>query len=721
MACSRLLLAATLLASLTGCPDDRNTAGPAGESLGEEPRQKALGKIVDEGALNVILITVDTLRADALGGYGQKRFTSPNIDLFSQQGVLFSQATTSAPSTLPSHASIMTARHPYAHGARANAGYLLAKENETLAEILQRSGYRTGAEIAANVIGHGSQLNQGFDQYRDLSSANITRKTISVIQKDGSQREVALEERPAQDITKFGIEFLRQPDPRPFFLWLHYFDPHAHYTAPKEYQNLISDSPYHAEVRYVDAEIGRLLRHLTQLGLDEKTIVVITADHGESLNEHDESTHSAFVYQSTMHVPLIFRGPLTKFLRDWRVDAPVRTIDIAPTILDLAGLPPFAEAQGRSLTALMNGERSDLHLTGYGESLELQSMFGTSILRFLRRDQWKYVHQLKPALYDLTADPRELQNLADTRPDRVQDLAEALREEIRSAPKKPGRAELVIDEETIRQLRALGYLSAGPAAESADEVASLELKGPNPSALSGDHQIFGQAWYHSSIGEYAKAAAIFADLAERHPKSLTILTDLADSMIQLEKYSSAVEILQRAIEVHPDYEKTYNLLARAEEALGHFEEAEAAARQSLERQPCAGDSRMRLAALLGRADRTREQLETLRDGAEACPDAYEVLNNYAYLLSTSPKPEIRNGREAVRIAKLAVEKSGGLQPSILDTLAGAHAEAGHFELALKISRRAVELARTKNMDRQIIDALQQNRTRFEQRRPSRQE
>ncbi|MFP6654950.1 MAG: sulfatase-like hydrolase/transferase, partial [Myxococcota bacterium] len=645
------------MASLSGCPDDRNPSRPRGESPAEESAQKALGQTADEDALNVILITIDTLRADALGRYGQERFTSPNIDLLSREGVLFSQATTSAPSTLPSHASIMTARHPYAHGARANAGYLLAEENETLAEILQRSGYRTGAEIAASVIGHGSQLNQGFDQYRDLSSGNITRKKISVTQPDGSQREVALEERPAQDITKFGIEFLRQNDPRPFFLWLHYFDPHAHYTAPQEYQNLIPDSPYHAEVRYVDAEIGRLLRHLKQLRLDERTVVVITADHGESLNEHDENTHSAFVYQSTMHVPLIFRGPQTKFLRNWRVAAPVRTIDIAPTILDLLGLPPFAEAQGRSLTALMTGERDDLHLTSYGESLELHSMFGTSILRFLRRDQWKYIHQLKPALYDLAADPRELRNLAEARPDRVEALAEALRAEIQSAPKKPGTAEVAIDEETIRQLRALGYVSASPSSESTDELASLELKGPNPSALSGDYQVFGQAWYHSSLGEHAKAAAIFADLAERHPKSLTILTDLAGSMIKLEKYSPAVDILHQAIEIHPDYEKTYNLLARAEEALGHFEEAEAAARRSLERQPCAGDSRLRLAALLGRTERTREQLETLRDGVEACPDAYEVLNNYAYLLSTSPKPEIRNAREAVRVAKLAVEKS----------------------------------------------------------------
>jgi tetratricopeptide (TPR) repeat protein len=373
------------------------------------------------------------------------------------------------------------------------------------------------------------------------------------------------------------------------------------------------------------------------------------------------------------------------------------------------------------LVPLMTGESSDLHLPSYGESIEMHSMFGSSILRCLRQGNWKYIHKLRPELYNVAQDPGELRNLASQRPDKVKELADALREEIRNAPRKPSNAEVAIDDETIRQLRALGYASAGPSEEFGDELASLELKGPDPSDLAQDIQTFSEGWYFASLTDYESAALVFSNLAKRHPKSLQILTSLADSLIHLERYEEAIVILNRAIETNPSHEKSYSMLGQSAEALGQFEEAEVAARQALELQACASDSRLRLATILGRTDRQFEQVETLKAGIEACPDAYEVLNNYAYLLSTSPKAEIRNGVEAIRIASRAVKLSGGTRPAILDTLAGAHAEVGDFKKAVDVSQRAIELAREKKMPGYLIDALERNMARFKQRRPSREE
>ncbi len=713
-----LFLALALCGFGSGC--DNEQGSPSGTSQPPSPESSSATSPNNfrEPPLNVLLITVDTLRADALGAYGQKRATSPNLDRLAREGVVFLQAMSSAPSTLPSHASIMTAKHPYAHGARANAGYILPKENETIAEILRQNGYRTGAETAATVISHFTQLNQGFDHYRDLSSGDITRKSISVSREDGSVDRLEVNERLATDITDFGIEFLRENQSNPFFLWLHYFDPHAQYSAPQKYGELIPDSPYHAEVRYVDSEIGRLLKSFEILGLQERTLIVVTSDHGEGLMEHNEYSHASYLFQTTMRVPLIFWGAKS-VLKDWRVNSLVRTVDIAPTILDLLDLPAMKEVQGRSLEPLMTGESSDLQLSAYGESMELHFMFGSSILRCIRQGSWKYIHKLRPELYDLVRDPNELDDLASQHPEKVEELFRVLREEIRNAPARPDDAQVAIDEETLLQLQALGYAGADPSAHPADELASLEPNDPDPADLFSDVLEYAFALENSFLGKYAEAIAIFEALDRRHPKSLSILTALARSLIHLERFDDAVSVLHRAIENNPAHVKAYNMLAESEEALGHLEESEAASRISLELQPCSVSARLRLVRVLERNERHQERISILREGTEKCPDDYEVLNNYAYLLATSSKPEVRNGAEAVRIAKLAVERSGGTRPGIMDTLASAYAEANDFESAVKISRRAVDLARQQKMPERVVDALERNLETFRQGKPSR--
>jgi tetratricopeptide (TPR) repeat protein len=421
-----------------------------------------------------------------------------------------------------------------------------------------------------------------------------------------------------------------------------------------------------------------------------------------------------------MRVPLIFWGAKS-IPKDWQVTSLVRTIDIAPTLLELLELPPLEEAQGSSLVPLMTGERRDLQLTGYGESMELHSMFGSSILRTIRQDRWKYIHKLRPALYDLVEDPQELDDLARRHPEKVEELYQRLRDEIRNAPTSPDDARVALDEKTLLQLQALGYTGAIPSADLGDELATLEPNGPDPADLFEDAKEYGAGWHYSSIAKYAEAHSIFEGLAERHPKSLQILTSLAYSLIHLERYADAVAILHRAIETDSEHVKAYTMLARCEEALGHLEESEAAARIALGLRPCSATARLRLAQVLEKSGRHKEQVAILGEGVDQCPDAFEVLNNYAYLLSNSPNPEFRDGTEAVRVAKLAVEKSGGARPAIMDTLAGAYAEVGDFKNAVEVSRRAVDLAKKQKAPEGVVDALEKNFESFRQGKPARSE
>ena len=321
---------------------------------------------------NVVLITLDTVRADALGCYGQPLPTSPRIDRLAAEGVLFQQAVTSSPSTAPSHASILTGRQPYAHGVRSNVGYALPDESRTLAEALGAHGLRTHAEIAAPVLGRHTRLDRGFDRYRDLASFDVTLKTIELRDAEGRALRTQRQERPAEDITRRGLEFLREHREDAFFLWLHYFDPHASYEPPPRFAEMLAN-PYLAELRYVDEQVGRVVQEIARLGLKDQTLLVLTSDHGEGLGAHGEDTHSFFVYDSVMRVPLVLWG--AKLPAGRRVGSLVRTVDIAPTVLDLLGAPPLPDIQGVSLRPLLAGDGDDLGLTAYGETAELAPLW----------------------------------------------------------------------------------------------------------------------------------------------------------------------------------------------------------------------------------------------------------------------------------------------------------------------------------------------------------
>ena len=649
-------------------------------------------------ALNVVLITLDTTRADALGGYGQSPSPTPNLDRLASEGVLFEQCVTSSPSTLPSHASIMTGQHPFAHGARANGGFVLPTDRVTLAERLQAGGWRTAAEVAAPVIGLRTQLNQGFEAYRDLDSAGVQRHRVTYGEGD-ARRTVELPERIAEDISAHGIAYLRAHQREKFFLWLHYFDPHQPYLRTAATGGA-GGNPYEAEIAYVDAQVGRVIQEIERLGLRRKTLVVVTADHGEGMGEHGENTHSFYVYDATMHVPLILWGAGTAAdiaPSNRRIASLVRTVDIAPTVLDWLGLAPLAGVDGVSLRPLITGATDNLEVLGYGESIELLTLFDCAILRFVREGRWKYIHKVNPELYDLQSDPRELTNLAAVQVEQVATLRGELEALVGELSPASSSARAPISAETRQQLQALGYVGTAPPANFEDEVKALALKGPDPTSKAKDLQIYGEGWLGMKEHRYDFAARKFRAAWARNAESLPLLEVLISALMRAERGEEAIPLLKKAIDMGGSAPRHLVSLAQLSEKMGRGEEAEGYLRQTIALAPDHPSGYVELASLLERRKMYAEEAAVLEEALGKCPPSMEVLNNLAFLLATCPDDAVRDAVRAAALANHALKLAGGAHPAILDTLGAAYAEAGDFARAAQVARQALALTAGRDM------------------------
>ncbi len=664
---------------------------------------------------NLLLITLDTTRADALGTYGQPLDTSPNFDRLAARGVLFEQVTTSNPETLPSHSTIFTGRWPYVHGVRANAGYLLAERNVTLAEVLRSHGYRTGAEIAAPVLRKETLVTQGFDHYRGTESPGVELKVVHYLQ--GHELEQKRPIRLGRDISARGIEFIRENRDQSFFLWLHYFDAHNPRQPPDMFVRKIPTSPYHAEVAGADFQVALVLRELERLGLDNRTLIVITADHGEGLLDHGEPSHSYFVYDSVMRVPWILAG-LPQLPKGLRVRSLVRTVDLAPTVLDLLGQPPLEDVDGVSLAPLLEGAE-DLELTGYGESIHFMSTFDLPVLRFIRRGPWKYIHKVNPELYDVVEDPGELDNRADRHPEIVSRLRADLEEMLSRAPEVSNDSQTKIDRRTAAQLIALGYVAGSPAVAIGSEVDSLEVYGDDPVTKVPDIQAISKGLGLIRRGEYERALEEFLGLRERNPDSTVAMDHQAEALQGLDRHAEAIALLQRVLTEEPGNSEAAYSLARSLKALDQGDQAADLLYTLLERDPC--DERVRLDQnkLLVELGRREELLGVLREGAERCPEMLTNSNNYAWALATLPEDHLRDGEEALRVIRAVIAEAPSPSPVYQDTLAAALAERGDFEEAVRTGERLLSEHRSADGAPAIGELLEAHLEAYRARRPIR--
>src|SRR5438093_12246839 len=365
---------------------------------------------------NVLLVTIATLRADSLGCYGRAAAATPTMDALAGRGVRFATAVAHVPLTGPSHASILTGRTPLGHGFRDNGGYVLLPHAKTAAEQFRQAGFRTAGFVSGFPLDRRFGFDRGFDTYDDhLPRGNDPRRTPYV-------------ERLGDATTDAALRWLAGPAPpsgAPFFLWVHYYDPHAPYEPPGTLAQRFRTAPDDGEIAFVDVQLARLLRALDEgePGRLGRTLVLVTADHGESLGEHGEGTHGLFVYDATLRVPWIMAGP---GLDPGRVASTVaRGIDVLPTLLDYAGLAPAPGIEGRSLRPAAEGrEMSDA--PAYAESLYAEREFGWAPLHAWRTARFKLIDAPRPELYDLDADAGERTNRVAELPDRAAELRRPL-------------------------------------------------------------------------------------------------------------------------------------------------------------------------------------------------------------------------------------------------------------------------------------------------------
>jgi len=528
-----------------------------GVSLGRLPRG------VDRDRLNLLVVTLDTTRADRMGAYGRPTASAtPVFDRLAGEGVLFEQAMTSAPLTLPAHATMFTGHFPPQHGVRDNGGFFLDPSATTLAERLRSRGYRTGAFVGAFVLDSKWGLDQGFEHYADdFDLSKVKALSLGSVQ------------RRANEVVDLALPWLESVRAEPFFAWLHFYDAHAPYDAPEPFGSQYRGQPYNGEVAFADAQLGRVVTFLEQRGLLDTTVIVVLADHGESLGEHEEGTHGFFVYETATHVPFLIRAPF-EATRGKRVPGLVRTADLAPTVLDLLGTTAAAgeaPAPGKSLVPVMTGATADLGAEAYAEAMYPLHHYGWSALRAVRLGQYKLIDAPRPELFDLAVDPGETTNLFESRREvgnRLQRTLRALEAQFERAGAPP-KAE-TIDPETRARLTSLGYVSSFVATDADETVVRADPKDKIALFnLMSEARDLG----HDDDADTAKMIALLQQVVADDPQVIDAWFSLGNVYYRRGEFSTALSHFSKALALKPDYDLALINMANAYRALGRDDEA----------------------------------------------------------------------------------------------------------------------------------------------------
>jgi choline-sulfatase len=603
----------------------------------------------------VLLITVDTLRADHVGVYGAHAAHTPEMDTVAAGGVRFDAAISPAPLTLPSHATLFTGLEPPAHGLRHNGVHSLPEEIPTLAEQLRAAGYTTAAVVGAVVLDRRFGLARGFDHYDD---------------RMGSRRSdtVGYAERRAEQVVDAALAWL-EVAPERFFLWVHFYDPHAGYDPPRGFASAFASHPYDGEIAYVDAQIGRLLEGVRGRFGGEGLLVALTSDHGESLGEHREWTHGYGVYDATQRVPLILNGPGVP--SGEVVSRVVGLADVAPTLLARAGAEPLPGASGRDLLSLTGADASAAR-PAYVETLATQIDFRWSPLLGVRSAGHKYVRAPRPELYDLSADPQEMRNLVAEEPELAAQLDRALESHLVGA--RVPHPVTGIDESDRALLRALGYV----APTKVDPALSLgEVGGPDPKDEMDLLRTMVEAETALTAGRPRQALDLLLSLGEAGDVGAAVSALRAAAAISAADPIQAEADSRAVLDAEPGRADALILLGQALEAQGRFEEAGAAYRAE------AGVDRRSGAGWTG-FGRSLEQLGRRGEAVEAYRHALERVDpTRAEASWRLAALDIEMGSRASAEDRLESLLAGTLaEPAVAIRLAYAEHRAGRPDRAL---------------------------------------
>ncbi len=541
-----------------------------------------------EQRVNVILITLDTTRADHLGCYGHSAALTPTLDELAERGALFERAYTPVPLTLPAHASIHTGLYPFEHGIFTNGNHGLAADIPTLAEVLAERGYATGAFIAAFVLNRVFGLDRGFETYDDDFDAPPT------VEPPGDRK------RSADQVIDRALAWLTTQltvhETKPFFCWVHLFDPHAEYLDHHEtFGDRFRENPYDAEIAYVDLQLKRMIDFLDARRLTERTIIIVAGDHGEGLTEHRERWHGYMLYDSTLRVPLIVSGPHIR--SGQRVADPVSLVDLVPTALEYLDIPCPAAIGSRSLKPALSGENCP-PTPCYAVSREAFLEEGWAPLSCLVTTEWKYIRTTRPELYDLQNDPGETMNLAEARADKLLELEQQLNDREANGVRRAGPA-VTLSERERGNLASLGYSSSPDRKESHKSL-------PDIKDMLDRFDAFQSARELCVRGESESAVAPLYGLILSAPQYIAPRLLLAQLLKSRGRLEEAETQFRAILDVDPDHEETHEYLGNLYASRGQYELALTHLLEALDASPLSVNLHRTAGEVLNALGRKRE-------------------------------------------------------------------------------------------------------------------
>jgi choline-sulfatase len=546
-----------------------------------------------DSRLNVLLITIDTLRADRVGSYGYAAAQTPALDALAARGLRFAHATTVAPLTLPAHSSLMTGTFPGYHGVRDNGGFYLSDDSQTLARVLGARGYRTGGFVAAFVLDHRWGIAQGFDRYYDDFDLAKYRLDVGL---DAVQR-------PGSEVVSKAIEWIDQDVARPFLAWVHLYEPHAPYDPPEAIRTRFPptrDGAYDGEIATADIQVGRIVDHLAATGRLDRTVVVVLGDHGESLGEHGEEQHGFFVYDADIRIPLIMAGPGVPVRT---IDDQVRIVDVMPTILELLHLDIPKPVQGRSVWPLVRGERLDL--VAFSETWYPRHHYGWSELTSLRDGRYHFIEAPRRELYDTQVDPEERHDIAAANPTRADALERALRAfAAQTTASRQPAAPRPVDPDVEQRLRSLGYVGSSISPRALED----RVRG-DPKDKIALYNLLKQAGLDSVEGRIDEGIRKVRQALAADPDIVEAYLMLGNMNTKARHDDEAIAAYQKALALDPENQNATFNLALAYKTAGRIDAAQAGFERVLAASPRDPKARYQLADIW----MTRGQLTRAED------------------------------------------------------------------------------------------------------------
>jgi arylsulfatase A-like enzyme/Flp pilus assembly protein TadD len=642
--------------------------------------RKAAPAAVDSTHPNIILITLDTTRADRMGFLGSKRGLTPNLDAMARQGIAFTRAYSHVPITTASHTTILTGTYPQFNRVD-DFGIPLSTRLPYLPDLLHARGYHTGAFVGSLILDPLDGTAPGFDRGFEIYDAGFH------LRRHGMDRYKSVERR-ADDVVSHALAWLSQLENGPFFLWVHLYDAHDPYDPPPPFKARFASHPYDGEIAYADSAVGKLLDELRKHGLYDETLIAVMADHGESLGAHGENTHGIFLYDETLHVPLLFKLPASHAAGK-KIDTRARLVDVAPTILQEAGLPIPKEMQGESLSPLMNKPAfcsgvaacaSEEDRPAYAETDYPHRAFGWSSLRALRTGKYLFVRAPDRELYNQAADPDSAHNLA-AGSKAVADTIAAQLDAFRARTSQTLVELAKPDTEQIQKLQALGYVSSDGGAAHDDK----NLNGADPKSKIEVSNLLHDAMFDVEDARYQEAVPLLRRVLAEEPEMPVANMQYGMAQARLKNYSEALPPLEKAAKLLPD-----NSMGRYELGLALFETGDwkGAAPQfeaAVAKAPKWADAQFSLASVYARVDRVPEAMEHLDVCLELTPNHYRANLLRGRLLSLLGKPD-----EALP----NLQKAAEVEPESREAhlfLADAYAQLG------RVAEESLERARAERV------------------------